>query len=82
MLFLNKMFIEKRSKEIKEEFCGTCLAVPLAAGASTIASSTGNSFSYRTSKLITLIITLFITIVSLCVGCYYTYFSNCSSCKV
>lgn len=70
-----------KKKNTKERFCGTCLAVPLAAGASTIASKSSGG-SYRQEKNITMFVTIFIVLFSLAVGYYYTFMSDCKTCVV
>ena len=55
--------------------------MPLAAGASTIASKSSGG-SYRQEKSIVLFVTIAIVLFSLAVGYYYTFMSDCSTCSI
>lgn len=66
-------------KEVKENFCGACLAIPLAftgAGIGTYGSSRKN---YKNSKKMQFW-GFFICLISLLVMCYF-YFRKCNSCR-
>lgn len=67
--------------EIKEEFCGACLAVPMAMlGAGISAYGAKNKPDYKSTKNMTLWIGIGITIISIIIGLYFIL-SKCEECK-
>lgn len=70
--------------DIKEEFCGLCLSVPLAfagAGASAYGAS-GSKKTHKTAKKISLWSGIVAIIVSVIIAVYYLIFKkDCKACK-
>ena len=66
---------------IKEDFCGACLAIPLAfAGVGASAYGTSSSRGkYKKQKLIILISGIVSIVISLVIAIYYM--STCSNCR-
>jgi hypothetical protein len=74
---------EKEHIETKENFCAQCVAIPLAlAGTAGISAFGGKGLNFRKMKDNVLLISLFITLVSLFIGFYYFCVkSECNACK-
>ncbi len=68
--------------ELKENFCGTCLAVPLSAVGASIASRSSSNINYTKQKRIELAINLFVTIAAFIIGVYWSFFKGCNSCTL
>lgn len=70
----------KDSDDTKEEFCGACLAVPLAfAGVGASAYGTSSRNSHKKSKQIALWGGIITIIISIIITIYYL--STCSECR-
>ena len=69
------------NKDVKESFCGACLAIPIAfAGASASAyGSTSTRGKYKKTKQIALWGGIATIIISLIIAAYYL--TTCSTCK-
>jgi hypothetical protein len=70
---------EKTKDGVKEEFCGACLAIPLAlagAGASTV----GSGGKHKNKRRIILWVGIATVILSLVIGVYYLWIKKCSEC--
>jgi len=69
--------------QIKEEFCGACLAVPLAfIGVGTSSYGAGSKKKHKTAKKIALWSGVGITILSLFIAAYYLWIKkDCTSCE-
>lgn len=72
----------------KENFCGACLAMPLAAAGTAIANSKNNNIDddeeggYRKGKNIALTISIGVALLALGIGIYYVYIKKCKTCRV
>lgn len=65
--------------EIKEEFCGACLAVPLAlAGAG--AASVGAKGSYKKNRKALLWTGILTVIISILIMVYFVWIKKCDKC--
>lgn len=71
-----------KDKETKEDFCPSCLTVPLAfagVGAGTISSQSGGKYrQYRKNLMCFSVASLF---VAVCIYVYYNFFKDCKKCK-
>ena len=69
------------NEDVKEEFCGLCLAVPLAfAGVGASAYGAGSSRGkYKTQKKIALYTGITAVVISLIIAAYY--FFSCKTCR-
>ena len=70
----------KKEEETKEEFCGACVAVPLAllgAGAATASSSSG----YKLRKTILLWGGIGLGVIALIIFIYFKFIKKCSTCR-
>ncbi len=71
----------KEPEKIKEDFCGACLAVPLAlAGAGASISGVNRKGSYRKSKRILLWGGIISIIASIAIAYYFLKIKKCSEC--
>lgn len=65
--------------ELKEEFCGACLAIPLAlAGGAT--ATVGARGSHKKNKKILLWSGIIVTILSLLIMIYFVWIKKCDQC--
>ena len=72
-----------KEKEIREDFCGACLAVPLAfagVGASAYGSG-GSRKKHKSQKKIAMLVGIISILVSIGVAVYYLYIKDCSNCR-
>ena len=70
----------KNNEDIKEDFCGACLAVPLAfAGVGASAYGANSRKSYKNAKLIALWGGIISIIISIIIVIYYL--NTCSDCR-
>jgi uncharacterized membrane protein YbjE (DUF340 family) len=71
----------EKDQNVKEEFCGACLAIPLAlagAGAGSVGSNKrGKHKKMRKTMMIIGVITVVISII---LGVYYLWIKDCSDC--
>jgi hypothetical protein len=68
-------------KDVKENFCGACLAIPIAfvgVGASAYGASTRGQ--YKKQKKIALWGGIITTLLSVCIAIYYLYIKKCVDC--
>ena len=74
--------MSKKEEEIKEDFCPSCLVVPLAfagAGATAAGSAKGKNKRMKKALMISGILTI---ILALLFGAYYLLFKkNCTQCS-
>ncbi len=70
-------------KEIKENFCGACLSIPLAfVGVSASAyGASGSRRSHKKQKKIALWVGIVTILISLLIAVYYLFISKCSNCR-
>ena len=72
--------MDQNKEDIKESFCPSCIAIPLAmAGAG--AAGYGNKVSHGKMKKILLWGGIAVTIVSLLVALYFLYIKKCDGCR-
>jgi Na+-driven multidrug efflux pump len=73
--------IRKENKDVKEEFCGLCMAVPLAfAGVGASAYGTSSSRGkHKSKKKIALYVGIIAIIISLIIAAYYWF--SCKKCR-
>ncbi len=69
----------KAPKETKEEFCGACLAAPLALAGIGTAGYGSSKGGYKNSKIIFLCVGIGITILSVIITIYFLF--RCKSCR-
>ena len=68
------------NKNVREDFCGACLTVPLAAlGVGVGAYGSGARGKYRKKKTIMLVLGILITVISVAIGIYFL--KKCSNCR-
>lgn len=68
---------------VVENFCGACIAAPLAlAGVGVSASATSKNGDHRKNKKKKLVIGLLLTILPLLYIIYKVFFQKCSECKL
>lgn len=74
-----------KNEDIKEEFCGACVAIPLAfagVGAGVYGSSSSRG-SYKNKKKVMMwsgIISIFFIIISIIVAIYFLCIKKCKEC--
>lgn len=75
--------MSKHNENVIEEFCGACLAVPLAfAGVGASAYGTDSSRGkHKQQKKIALWVGIISIVISLLIAVWYLYFSKCTNCK-
>ena len=72
----------KDIKEVKEEFCGACAAIPLAfVGAGASAYGASSKSSHKTQKKIIFWSGIVTVIISLAIVVYYLWIKKCSDCE-
>ena len=72
----------KSEDETKEEFCGACLAVPLAfAGAGVSAYGTGSKGSHKKRRKMVFWVGILMVLLSLAVAYYYMFIKDCGDCR-
>jgi hypothetical protein len=72
---------DRKKEPVKEDFCGACLAIPLAlvgAGASTVGA--GEKGKHKTRRNVLLWGGISAIILSVLIGIYYLWIKNCSEC--
>jgi len=68
--------------ETKENFCGACLAVPLAfVGAGVAYGSAGSKKKHKQTKKIVFWVGIAVTVLSLAVAIYYLWIKKCDDCE-
>lgn len=71
-----------KGNETKENFCGACLAVPLAfAGAGASAYGSGSKGKHKKRKQIMFWLGIVSVIISLCIAGYYLFIKKCEECQ-
>jgi hypothetical protein len=73
---------EQNEYDVKEDFCGACIAAPLAiAGSGVIFYNSKNNSrkTYKLQKKISLWVAIILIIISLSIAFYYT--QSCDECK-
>lgn len=65
----------------KENFCPSCVTIPLAMSGVGLTSMAGGFDNHKKKKKIILWIGIFTTIVSFIIGIYYICFKNCQECR-
>jgi len=74
--------IIERGEDTREEFCGACLAVPLAmVGMGVGAAGATTKGSHQKSKKILLWSGIFTVILALLIAIYFLYIKKCSTCR-
>ena len=74
---------DKNTQEIKENFCGACVAVPLAfmgVGASAYGGSNSSRKEHKKRKKIILWTGVVSVILSIIVAVYFLYIKKCTDC--
>ena len=71
---------ENEQEPIRENFCGACVAIPLALTGIGISASSGVG-SYQKNKKIMLYVGLGITIISVLFAVYFLYIKKCTDCR-
>ena len=71
------MINKENNEEIKEDFCGACVAIPIALIGSGITAS--QSSNYKKNKKIILYIGIFITVISVIISIYFLL--KCKNCR-
>ena len=70
------------TNDIKENFCGACVALPLAfVGVGASAYGTGSRKKHQTQKKIALWAGIISIIISIAIAIYYLYIKKCSNCR-
>ena len=73
---------KKDNQDVKEDFCGACLSVPLAfVGVGASIYGTSSRDKYKKQKKIVLMSGIVSIMVSLIIASYYLFFSGCKDCK-
>jgi hypothetical protein len=79
----NKWKDKVNDHELREDFCGACLAAPIAiAGSGVILYNSKNNNSRKTYKLqkkISIWVGVIMIVISLAIACYYL--KSCDKCK-
>jgi Na+/melibiose symporter-like transporter len=74
---------KKEKEEIKEDFCPSCIMIPVAlAGTGLGVAGYNEKGSHQTRKKIMLIGGILITVISLIISIYYLYFTKCDVCSI
>lgn len=77
-----KWLQHKNHEDVKESFCGACLAVPLAfAGVGASAYGADSKSKHKNNKKIMLWVGIITIIISLFIAIYYMFLSGCKNCK-
>lgn len=78
------LYTNNDDNTIKEDFCPSCLVVPLAfAGVGATAAGTTASKKHKTMKKVLLYSGLITVLLTLLVGGYYIFFKkDCTECKL
>ena len=69
-----------KEENVKEDFCGACLAVPLAmAGAGTAVGTSDYKHKNKRKKIL-FIISFLVCVISIILGCWYL--GSCTDCNI
>ncbi len=66
--------------ETKENFCGACLAIPIAIAGSGLGIAGTTKGSHKRMKKILLISGISLTILSVFIAIYFLYIKKCNTC--
>jgi hypothetical protein len=78
----NNWKVLENDEEVREDFCGACLAAPIAmVGSGVIFYNSKNSSrkNYKLQKKISIWVGVIMIIISLAIACYYL--KTCDKCK-
>lgn len=67
-------------KQVKENFCGACVSIPLTLAGSAIGSYSTKPHSYKKNKNIQFLVGLLFTFITFSIGYYLLYVKECSAC--
>lgn len=67
-------------KQVKENFCGACVSIPLTLAGSAIGSYSYNAHKYKKMKDLSFLVGLLFTFVAFCIGYYFLFLKKCSDC--
>ena len=73
---------EEQGVNIRENFCGACIAIPLAlVGAGTSVYSASSKKKYKTQKKVIFWTGIAITLISLLIIVYFVWIKKCKDCE-
>jgi len=67
-------------KQVKENFCGACVSIPLSLAGSAIGSYSAKVHKYQKNKNLEFLIGMLFTFITFSIGYYFLYVKECSEC--